>query len=71
MLTNNTNSVQDTSDPIIYTTKDLARIMGYGKNKANNLMNSKSFPSTKFGGEWFVSKELLDQWIKKNAYKKL
>ena len=54
---------------IIYKTKDIERIMGFGKNKANNLMNSSTFPSTKIGGEWVVTKENFEAWLAKNAHK--
>jgi len=58
-----------TQDTIIYKTKDIERIMGFGKNKANNLMNASTFPSTKIGGEWVVTKENFEAWLDKNAHK--
>ena len=69
MKKDNRSTADRVQDPIIYKTKDIERIMGFGKNKANNLMNSSTFPSTKIGGEWVVTKENFEAWLAKNAHK--
>lgn len=50
-------------DEIYYETKDLMNILHLSKNRANDLMRQKDFPSIKLGGKWIVKKEHLDEFM--------
>lgn len=50
---------------IFYTTKDLCSILRIGKNRANDLMRQKDFPSIKLGGKYIVAKSDLDKFIER------
>ena len=52
------------SDNIIYTCKDIMKIMQIGRNAAYNLMKSPCFPSIKIGGTYRVSEEAFNKWLK-------
>ena len=48
--------------------KDLLPL-GFGRDKAYQLMHSKSFPSMKVGGRYYVTEKALTEWLKKHQYK--
>ena len=56
------NLVQEDSQ-IFYTTKDLMNMLHIGKNKANELMAQKDFPSMKLGNKWIIKKEYFDEFM--------
>ena len=45
------------------TAKDLMAIIGCSKNRAYELMHSRSFPSIQIGGRFYVTVEAFDNWI--------
>lgn len=51
------------------TTKDLQVILKIGRDRAYALMRSKAFPSMKIGARYYVTKEALEEWLRKYAYK--
>lgn len=51
------------------TTKDLQMILKIGRDRAYALMRSKAFPSMKIGARYYVTKEALDEWLRRYAYK--
>lgn len=53
----------------LLTTKDIQEYFNCGKNKAQSIMRSRSFPSIKIGRSYFVTVDNLNDWIKKNSYK--
>ena len=53
----------------VLLTKDLMEYMHIGKEKANALMRSKSFPSSKIGKTYFVTMVNLQQWLNENVGK--
>jgi excisionase family DNA binding protein len=50
-------------EKILLKVSDLQDLMGIGREKAYSLMRSKSFPSMKIGGNYFVSRSALDKWL--------
>lgn len=58
-------------DCLYYTVKDLQQLIGCGRNKAYELVNSKTFPSTKIGKTFYVDKEEFERWRKKNTYSQI
>ena len=58
-------------DVIIYTIKDIQRILGIGKNNAYKLLQLPSFPFIKIGKRYLIPKDDFEKWIKGSLYKKL
>ncbi len=54
---------------MLLTVKDLQEILNIGRDTAYALMRSKSFPSIKIGCRYFVTREELEKWLAKYAYK--
>ena len=50
-------------------TKDVQKYLGIGRDKAYTLMKMKSFPSTRLGKTYVVTKENLFKWLCENAGK--
>lgn len=53
-------------DIVIYRSKDIQSMFGFGKNKVNELMKSSAFPAIKLGGEYIVEKNALKKWLTTN-----
>ena len=53
--------------PELMTVKELQNYLGIGKDKAYKLLKSKSFPSAKIGGRYYVIKPDLAAWLGKQA----
>lgn len=51
------------------TTKDLQRELQIGRDRAYGLMRSNGFPSIRIGCRYYVTKQALDEWLKKYQYK--
>jgi len=51
------------------TVKDLQYQLKVGRDTAYALMHSKSFPSFKLGGRYFVTQQALDRWLEQSAFK--
>ena len=54
----------------LLTVKELIGL-GIKKDKAYQLMHNKSFPAIKLGGRYYVEKDALKEWLKKNRYKEV
>ena len=50
-------------EKLLLRVSDLQEMLGIGREKAYSLMRSKSFPSMKIGGNYFVSRSALDRWL--------
>ena len=48
----------------IYTTKEMMEILKFGKTKMNALLQSGEFPAVKIGGQYRITKEALEKWMK-------
>lgn len=48
--------------------KDLMQLMKIGRDKAYNLMRSKSFPSIRIGKSYRVSEDAYNRWASENQY---
>lgn len=51
--------------------KDLMECLHIGKDKAYNLMRSRSFPSMQIGKTYIVTLENFNQWLNDNTGKKI
>ena len=54
------------NDLIIYDTQDMMRILKFKKTKMNKLLNSGEFPAVKIGGQWRITKNVLEKWMEDN-----
>lgn len=52
----------------LLTVEDL-RALGFGRDRAYQLMHSKVFPSMKVGGRYYVTEEALTKWLKEHQNK--
>lgn len=55
----------------IYTTKEMMEILKFGKTKMNALLRSGEFPAVKIGGQYRITKEELENWMKDNKGKEI
>ncbi len=55
--------------PELMTIKELQNYLGIGKDKAYKLAKSKSFPSAKIGGRYYVIKHDFVVWLEKQTGK--
>ena len=53
--------------PELMTVKELQNYLGIGKDKAYALVKSKSFPSAKIGGRYYVIKPDFVSWLAKQT----
>lgn len=49
--------------------KDIQKKLNIGRDKAYALMHSSGFPSTKLGGQYIVTEEALEKWLRSYEYK--
>ncbi len=54
---------------MLLRTRELQDTLKIGRDKAYSLMHSKSFPSIKIGGQYYVSEDELQKWLKQYAYR--
>nr|WP_289063453.1 helix-turn-helix domain-containing protein [uncultured Anaerostipes sp.] len=54
---------------MLLTVRELQELLHIGRDKAYALMHAKAFPSIKIGGQYYVSREELDKWLNRYAYK--
>ncbi len=55
------------SEKILITAKEAQSLLGVGRNKMIELLNSKNFPAMKIGSKWYVNKEKLKLWADKES----
>jgi len=55
--------------PELMTVKELQNYLGIGKDKAYALVRSKSFPSAKIGGRYYVIKPDFVSWLERQIGK--
>lgn len=46
--------------------KDVAVMLGVGKNKSYALMTTEGFPAIRIGGTFKVRADLFDKWVEEN-----
>lgn len=49
--------------PNMLTAKEVGQYLRISKNKLYGLMKSRSFPSVKIGGRYYVDEDMLREWI--------
>ena len=58
------NKEQYEDEIVVYTPKEIGKILKLGKNRAYELMNSKTFPSYRINNKLLVTKKDLCVWLK-------
>ncbi len=58
-----------TSEPVIYSVKDIQKILGCGEKFAYKLKRSNCFQSIKINSKYIITKQKLNDWLEKNAGK--
>jgi excisionase family DNA binding protein len=54
---------------MLLSTRDLQNSLKIGRDTAYALMHCSGFPSMKIGGRYYVSRQELDKWLERTAYK--
>ncbi len=62
-----TRSSYEVIEPRWYTTKQVARMLGYGLTKTKNLVVTGQIRSLKDGGNRRILPEWVDEYIRKRA----
>jgi len=65
---NNTESYEDFKK---YSVEEIAQMLGLGKTKTRELLQSKLLPVTKIGRDYFTSKTAIMIFLSKNIGKEL
>ena len=68
-IPNETVGVAEKEIPVLYDVDDIQRIFGIGRTKAYQLMDSSGFPSFRLNRRVLVSREKLEEWIRKTSGK--
>ena len=50
--------------PMLVKVKDVCKITGFCKNKVYTLVQDEIIPMVKLRGEYVISRDTLEQWIK-------
>lgn len=61
--------VVDNTQPTVYTTKDVKRILKCGQRQAYELMNSNDFPSFRINKKLLVERNQFEKWMNRNIKK--
>lgn len=70
-MTKNTNSLDSYDDFKKYSVDEISKMLGIGKTKTRELLQSRLLPVTKIGRDYFTSKKALMEFLSKNIGKEL
>lgn len=54
-----------------YSVDEIAQMLGVGKTKTREMLQSKILPVTKIGRDYFTSRTLIQEFLAKNVGKEL
>ena len=54
-----------------YSVEEISQMLGVGKTKTRDLLQSKILPVTKIGRDYFTSKTAIQEFLAKNIGKEL
>ncbi len=49
--------------PLVYTPKDIGRLLGLSKNSVTALLRSKQLRSIRYGRKWLIPRSALDEFL--------
>ena len=70
-MNNNTINIANNNDFRKYSVDEIAQMLGLGKTKTRELLQSKILPVTKIGRDYFTSKAAIQDFLSKNTGKEL
>ena len=70
-MNNNTINISNNNDFRKYSVDEIAQMLGLGKTKTRELLQSKLLPVTKIGRDYFTSKAAIQDFLSKNTGKEL
>lgn len=70
-MTKNTKTTSSYDDFKKYSVEEISKMLGLGKTKTRELLQSKLLPVTKIGRDYFTSKTALMEFLSKNIGKEL
>ena len=68
-MSNEIMGVAEKEIPVQYDVDDIQHIFGIGRTKAYQLMDSSGFPSFRLNRKVLVSRDRLEEWIRKTTGK--
>lgn len=54
-----------------YSTEEMQRLFGFGRNKTLALIKSEGFPAIKIGRAYYIDSEKLEEWISAHRGKEI
>lgn len=70
-MTKTKNDMMQYDDFRKYSVDEIAHMLGLGKTKTRELLQSKLLPVTKIGRDYFTSKTAIQEFLAKNIGKEL
>lgn len=70
-MTKTKNDMMQYDDFRKYSVDEIAHMLGLGKTKTRELLQSKLLPVTKIGRDYFTSKTAIQEFLSKNIGKEL
>lgn len=68
---NNTKNISQYEDFRKYSVEEISQMLGIGKTKTRELLQSKLLPVTKIGRDYFTSKIAIQEFLSRNIGKEL
>lgn len=65
------HNITDYADFRKYSVEEIAAMLGLGKTKTRELLQSRILPVTKIGRDYFTSKTAIQEFLTKNIGKEL
>lgn len=65
------NDLSQYNDFRKYSVEEISQMLGIGKTKTRELLQSKLLPVTKIGRDYFTSKTAIQEFLAKNVGKEL
>lgn len=62
--------MEDNTQNLFYSMKDLAKLLPIGTNNLYNLVHSEGFPAIFVNRRILIPVDLFNEWIRTSAYKR-
>lgn len=70
-MTKNNKTLDSYNDFRKYSVEEIAQLLGLGKTKTRELLQSRLLPVTKIGRDYFTSKTAIMEFLSRNIGKEL
>lgn len=71
MIKQNNTDIANYADFRKYSVEEIAEMLGLGKTKTRELLQSRILPVTKIGRDYFTSRTAIQEFLTKNIGKEL